>query len=299
MLKRVFRKLRFWLFREQDTINERILLSLGRIETRQVHLTQPQSISESEFRIFSQNGEDGVLQYLLSRLEIKNKYFVEFGTQDYRESNTRFLAQKDLWAGTIIDAGEEHLEYLYKRSFLGFDRDITALKAFITRDNINDLLDRAKVPDDLGLLSVDIDGNDYWVLEAITQGRLKPAILVTEYNSLFGSQLCLSVPYDPAFERFKAHASGLYWGASLPALARLATAWGYALVHCESRGANAFFVRRELLGSLKELNVAEAFVRCQIPAPGGEPELRQRIASLPLVDTASGESRHYGSWFAD
>lgn len=296
MLKKLMRRLRFWLFREQENINERVLLALGRIETR---LTTAQSadLRASEFRIFSQNGEDGVLQHLLSKIPVKQKYFVEFGTQDYRESNTRFLAQKDHWAGTILDAGDEHLQYLYQRSFLGYDRDITPLRVFITAENINLLLDQAKVPAELGLLSVDIDGNDYWVLKSITQGRLKPSILVAEYNSLFGSELCLSVPYDPAFERFQAHASGLYWGASLPALARLADGWGYALVHCESRGANAFFVRRELLSGLKELSVTEAYVRCQIPSPGGDAELRQRIANLPLVDTESGTSKPIGSLF--
>jgi hypothetical protein len=298
MLKTMLRRLRFWLFREQENSNERIQLALGRIETRQLLSREPQRLRETEFSVFSQNGEDGVLQFLAARVAIENRFFVEFGTQDYRESNTRFLALNDHWAGVIIDGGDAHLDYLYRRSFLGFNRLITPLRAFITRDNINALLDQASVPDDLGLLSVDIDGNDYWVLEAISRGRVKPRLLVAEYNSLWGPDLALSVPYEPAFERFSAHASGLYWGVSLAALTQLLGPWGYALVYCESHGTNAFFVRRDLLGALQELSAAEAFAPCELPAAGGLAELRGRILSQALVNPSTGEKRSVGAWFS-
>lgn len=211
---------------------------------------------EAEFKVFSQFGEDGVIQYLLRRVEIEIEVFVEFGVEDYRESNTRFLLVHDNWRGLIMDGGEAHIEFL-RASGLDWRHQIDAVSAFVDRDNVNELISGAGIKDDIGLLSVDIDGNDYWVLERIE--AVSPRILVVEYNSSFGPEAAVTIPYDPAFVRGEAHPSWLYWGASLTALDRLAKAQGYALVAGNKAGNNAFWVRRDLLGELRELTPAEAY----------------------------------------
>ena len=224
-------------------------------------------IGDAEFGVFSQWGEDGIIQFLTQRVPIENDVFIEFGVQDYRESNTRFLLVKDNWRGLIIDADEGHHAFL-RDSGLDWRHQIDAVTAFIDRDNINQLILNAGLKGDIGLLSVDLDGNDYWVLDAIN--AVSPRILIVEYNSLFGPEAAITVPYDPHFERGRAHHSNLYWGASLTALARLADRKGYALVGSSAAGSNAFFVRRDVLGDLPETSVGEAYVRSRFRESRGE-----------------------------
>jgi len=149
---------------------------------------------------------------------------------------------------------------------------LTAVSAFITRENIDGHIKAAGVGGDIGLLSVDIDGNHYWVLQAIESGR--PRILVVEYNSVFGPEHAITIPYDPAFVRGKAHPSHLYFGASLRALCLLASAKGYAFVGSNSAGNNAFFVREDLAGALPRPSPQAAWVESRFrDARGARGEL--------------------------
>jgi len=139
-------------------------LQLGWLQSREVRSAT--GLRDAEFRVYSQFGEDGIIQFLTHRIPIKREIFVEFGVWDYSESNTRFLLEQDNWRGLIIDAGAEHQTFL-ERSGLGWRHTIDAVSAFVDRDNINALISGAGIEGDIGLLSIDIDGNDYWVLEAI------------------------------------------------------------------------------------------------------------------------------------
>ena len=245
-------------FRRIDYIQSQVTRTqeaLGRIELRQTQSAR--TLRDAEFSVFSQWGEDGIIQFLLRHVPIENKVFVEFGVQDYVESNTRFLAANDRWSGLVIDGSVDNVERIRKSDFF-WRSDINAVCAFITRDNINDLIRSAGTSGDIGLLSVDIDGNDYWVWEAIDV--VSPRIVVVEYNSRFGAERAVTVPYDPAFARAAAHHSMIYYGASLPALAALGQRKGYALVGCNSAGNNAFFVRKDCQGALPALTPAAAFV---------------------------------------
>jgi hypothetical protein len=233
-----------------------IQLQLGAIESRRVAALAITDVRAAEFKVFSQFGEDGIIQYLIHKIPIENDVFVEFGVESYAESNTRFLLCNDNWRGLIIDSGTEHSEFL-ERTGLVWRHQIDARSAFISRDNINDLFGESGVRGDIGLLSIDIDGNDYWVLEAIDV--VSPRILVVEYNSSFGAEAAVTIPYDPDFHRGQAHYSNLYWGASLPALADLAYAKGYVLVGGNSAGNNAFFVRKDVVGDLREVPPADAY----------------------------------------
>lgn len=241
--------------------SERIRLLIGSMQSRLVRQATYASVQDAEFTIFSQSGEDGIIQYLLSKVSVDRRIFVEVGVEDYREANTRFLLMNDYWRGLIVDGGTDHMHYLRTQK-LGWQYDIRAVSAFVTRDNINQLLDTAGFTGDIGLFSLDIDGNDYWVLKAINV--VSPRIVVVEYNSGFGPTAAVTVPYDPGFTRTRAHYSNLYYGASLSALALLMQDKGYALVGSNRAGSNAFFVRRDVLGSLEPRSAAECYVESPI-----------------------------------
>lgn len=237
---------------------DELALAIGRMEARAVRSAHYSDIRDAEFRVFSQWGEDGIIQYLVSRVPIDRCVFVEFGVEDYRESNTRFLLQNDHWEGLIIDGGTAHLDFL-DRGQLRWRYTIEGRSAFLTRENINRVIEAAGVQGDIGLLSVDIDGNDYWILDAIDV--VSPRILIVEYNSLFGSEAAVTVPYRPDFDRRTSHWSGVCYGASLAALHELAQAKGYLLVGCNRAGVNAFFVRSDVIGDLPVLGPKAAYVR--------------------------------------
>lgn len=214
------------------------------------------SIHEAEFSVFSQWGEDGIIQFLITNMDIPNKTFVEFGVQDYTESNTRFLLINDNWNGLVIDGSKFHIETI-KNDSIYWKYDITALNAFITKDNINSLIS-SRFSGEIGLLSIDLDGNDYWIWDSIDV--INPRIVICEYNSLFGNKHAVSIPYSADFVRQNAHFSYLYFGASLGALCLLAERKGYLFVGCTSAGNDAFFVRKDVIGNIPVVSLAEGYV---------------------------------------
>src|SRR6267143_7311121 len=170
------------------------------------------------FKVFSQWDEDGIIQYLIRHLNIENRTFIEFGVADYEESNTRFLLLNDHWQGMVLDACESDIRFI-QTDRIYWEFDLQAKCAWITRENIDSLLREASFSEDIGLLSIDIDGNEYWIWEAIHS--IRPRIVIVEYNSVFGLQP-ISVPYKDDFHKLSAHYSGLYYGCSLAALHHLA-----------------------------------------------------------------------------
>lgn len=215
------------------------------------------SLHDVEFRVFSQFGDDGIIQYLIHRLAPLPDVFVEFGVENYRESNTRFLLSNNNWRGLVLDSNPKCIDQI-RGDEISWRHTLIAKCAWITRDNINDLIRDAGVSGEIGLLSIDIDGIDYWVWEKLD--IVDPVIVIVEYNSVFGPDLAVTIPYDANFARFKAHYSGQFWGASLSALDLLAKCKGYLLVGCNSAGNNAYFIRHDKIDNLRALNAKEAFV---------------------------------------
>lgn len=209
------------------------------------------------FRVFSQWDEDGIIQYLVSNLPLPNETFIEFGTESYEESNTRFLLLNNHWQGMLLDASQVDVDYI-RRDPIYWKYDLQVKQTWITRQNINDLLRSSGFSEDVGLLSIDIDGNDYWIWEAIT--AIRPRIVVIEYNSLFGLEP-LSVPYRDDFSRTSAHYSNLYYGCSLGALYHLAQKKGYILLGSNVWGHNAFFVRADIAGEFRQAELGQAYIR--------------------------------------
>ena len=220
------------------------------------------NLNDAEFKVFSQSGEDGIIQYLIRETEIetKEKIFVEFGVEDYSEANTRFLLMNNFWKGLIIDGSQRNIKKI-KKDNLYWKSNLTAIDAWINKDNINGLIKESGFSGKIGLLSIDIDGNDYWVWERINV--IDPVIVVIEWNSVFGSQHAVSVPYSPKFDRREAHYSCLYWGASMKAFEILGKQKGYKLVGSNNFGNNIFFVKEERIGRLTPKITEEAYVLSQ------------------------------------
>jgi hypothetical protein len=235
--------------------------SIGRVEALLRAGALPGDLRSAEFKTFSQWNEDGIVQHLIHHVPIDNPTFIEFGVEDYRESNTRFLLVNNGWRGLIVDGGEAHQKFVYEESTLGWRYPIDARRAFVTPETINDIFRDAGIGGDIGLLSIDVDGIDYWMWRAIEV--VSPRVVVVEFNSTFGVDHAITVPYDPTFDYAAAHYSRLFFGASLPAFVDLAERKGYRFVGCESHGANAFFVREDVAHSLRGLSATEGYVASQ------------------------------------
>lgn len=187
---------------------------------------------------------------------MSSRTFIEFGVEDYTECNTKFLLMNNRWRGLIMDGSKSNMESV-KKSWYYWKYDVQAVDAFITKENINGLISGRGFDGEIGLLSIDIDGNDYWVWEQID--CVNPAIVITEFNPIFGSKAEVTIPYNKDFQRTEAHYSNLYFGMSLAAAARLANRKGYKLVCVDQMGHNAFWVRNDLMGNLPERSVQEAY----------------------------------------
>ena len=245
-----------YMWGEESLFQEKNLFLSAKSFINEVCTKKIKSLEEVEFQVYSQFGEDGIIQWLIHNVEIDEKTFIEFGVEDYTESNTRFLLMNNNWTGFVMDGSEENINSLLNWQYF-WKYDLLAKAVFITKDNINQLISDAGFSGDIGILSIDLDGNDYWVLNAID--CVQPRILICEYNSIYGSEEAVCVPYDETFYRTEKHYSNLYWGASIKAYCDWAEKNGYYYMGSNSAGNNAFFVRKDCISADKVPTNANMF----------------------------------------
>jgi hypothetical protein len=234
------------------------LLAIGALLSKQQWLINSNNLNDYEFKIFSQWGDDGIIQYLIKHIHIENEIFIEFGVEDYMESNTRFLMMNNNWKGFVMDGSEENMHRLKNKPWY-WKYSLINKAIFINNENINQLLSMTGF-ENIGILHIDIDGNDLHILQIIDITRINPSIIIMEYNAVFGDERAISVPYNKDFIRTTKHYSNLYSGASLAGLNYIANKKGYALIGCNLAGNNAYFVRKDLLNEeIKEKSVKEAY----------------------------------------
>lgn len=186
-------------------------------------------LNRFEQKIYSQNGEDGIIRTIFDKIGTTNKYCVEFGVEDGSECNTRYLIEKYGW------------EYLHMDCREGLPDSIK--KEIVTAENINSLFNKYNVPPEFDLISIDVDSNDYWLWKGLK--GYSPRVVVIEYNASIPPTESRTIKYDVDM-----HGDGTnYFGASLLALVKLGKKKGYTLVGCDNRGINAFFVRDDLIGN--------------------------------------------------
>jgi hypothetical protein len=238
-------------------------------------------LKRHEFRVFSQNGEDGILLYIFSQIGTTNRRFIEFGFADGRECNTANLSIHFGWSGLMLDGSEKWARG--GRAYFGSRKElrpgqVETAQAFVTAENINELFTGHGMSGEIDLLSIDIDGNDYWVWKAIQV--VTPRVVVIEYNASFTVERSVTIPYRPNFELVRP----CYHGASLEALTRLGKHKGYSLVGCDSNGCNAFFVRDDVLrDKLPVLAAREAFYPQYYRNPDPEIDWRS-VQDLPFAE---------------
>lgn len=217
---------------------------------------QIEMLRQFEFKIYSQSGEDGILMGIFSRIGVTNKRFIEIGIGNGDECNTANLSLNHGWSGLLIDGDQQQVEAA--RQFYAHLHGVRVEQCFVTVDNINELFITNRMTGEIDMFSLDIDGNDYWILERINV--IKPRVVMLEYNPSFGPERSISIPYYPEFYRMDYHKSGWYHGASLTALTTLMKSKGYILVGCDSNGYNAFFIREDVAeGVFREITPSEAY----------------------------------------
>jgi hypothetical protein len=232
-------------------------INLGQIQAYQNNQRASiAKLSDVEFQVFSQWGDDGIIQYLINKIDLPHKTFVEFGVENYKESNTRFLLINDKWHGLVLDGSKESIEYI-KRDTVSLMYHLYAKEAFITKENINSLIDKEFLQKgydpEIGILSVDLDGNDYWIWKEINV--VKPVIVVLEYNAIYGAEKPWTIPYKGDF----VWGGTAYWGSSLKAHCEVSEKKGYYFIGCNSNGNNAYFIRKDKIGNLKPVSCSEGY----------------------------------------
>lgn len=246
------RRLRDFLREGLSPHRDQILAELRTIREQLAQLqvasarTNPREVSSFaavEFKAFSQFGEDGILNFICDTLNIPKPRILEIGAGNYSEGNSRFLVTARMGSAVLVDS-DPSLALRVRATEDSWKGPVIPLTLWVTPSTIPNIQLMAEA--ELGgidILSLDIDGNDYWVAEAIDFTRL--AVVVVEYNPHFGARMAVTVPRDDQFSRLSAHASGLYYGASLRAWVDLFEARGFVFLGTNLASHNAFFVHKQ------------------------------------------------------
>lgn len=241
-------------------------------------------LGQYEYSYLSQNGEDGIIRFIFSEIGFESRRCVEFGF-GAKQCNSLRLILKEGFTGLLMDGSAENCDFFNRAAHkLGLG-GVEAVRTFLTRENLNETILERGISGDIDFLSLDVDGNDYWLWEALD--CVSPRVACIEYNAGIGPSLSWTVAYDPQFERYAKHPSGFFHGASLKALESLGQRKGWRLVGCDSTGTNAFFLRNDVVAeSLPTLTSAEAFRPHQNWLGRGfsEAEQLEIMKSLPYIE---------------
>jgi hypothetical protein len=219
---------------------QRIAVALARgaamMSARKIDLAAP---STWEFSGFSQNGEDGILDVLRKQLKSTNRYFVEIGAGDGIENNTAWLAIVEKHGGVMID-GDAHRAERAARMISGTNLGVECRHMFVVPALGSQIVSLARHRDP-DVFSLDIDGCDYYVVQALLDAGLRPRIIAVEYNSVFGPERSATIEYQEHFDFTQAHPTQLYYGVSIAGWRTCLEKRGYRFVTVERNGVNAFF----------------------------------------------------------
>lgn len=255
----MIRRLMNYLLDVRDRQRIAIALSKGAamMHSRNIDLRSPASW---EFSGFSQNGEDGILDVLRKNLKESNRYFIEIGAADGIENNTGWLLVAEKYNGMLIE-GSPHLVERARRTVVGYSIGAEIHNMFVTTESVRDLKAMA-MHHDPDVFSLDIDGNDYHIAQAIFDAGFRPKIFAVEYNSVYGPERSMTIEYQPTFVFTLAHSTHLYYGVSISGWRRFFEQQGYRFVTVDRNGVNGFFVDPKhfdvsFLDEVKGLNFAE------------------------------------------
>jgi len=305
ILNQIKSKIKNFLTKINKKDNAQNNFMLGSIYFEQVskNYNNLKELQDAEYKVFSQTGEDGIINYLFSKLNISNAKFVEIGVGDYSESNTRFIYENSFSKGLIVDIEKDFKKKVSQNINL-WKGLLEIENTEITSENINSVLDKYNLNKNLDLFSLDIDGVDYWVLKNMNKRISK--LFVVEYNPTFGHNLEITVPNVKNFNRFKSHYSGCYYGASLKAIIKMMDSKGYEFIGTNKLNFNAFFVVDKLAHEfvkLKEnLKTLEDYTSIKIRDSKNEKselnflskeERLKNIKELYIIDVSQNQNKKY------
>ena len=246
MINKIFIKILNKLFKNYFD-KKLLMLGTSHILNMRKNYKNISNLNEVDFKVFSQNGEDGIIDYLLFSLQIEKPKFIEIGVGDYYESNTRFLFERSSGDGLIIDI-IDNFQKRVKKNIRLWRGNLKILNRKIDSENILATLKEFNFFDNIDLFSIDVDGIDYWILEKMPKKFCK--LIVAEYNPYFGCNLEISVPNDKNFDRSKYHHSNLCYGASLKSIINLLYKKGFVFLGTNLFKNNAFFVNSDFKDNL-------------------------------------------------
>jgi len=282
--------------------------SFAQVQRQIARLNSTKShLGDHGWGVFSQGDEDGILNFLTIALNLSQPKCLELGAGNFSECNFRGLLETANGSGVFVDFREDLVSSISRTtaSYLG---PALGVKTWITPENVEELVSSAREElDGLDFISLDLDGNDYWVAERIDFSQVK--LVVLEVNPVFGEISTVSVPRDDSFDRRAAHFSHLYWGTSISAYTNLMGARGFKLIGFNQKRFNAFFLKEDEVARspvLEELaaNVAIDFSDWQIRegrSSAGDLTLAQSRAhvrefpDLPLIDVSNGNVTSVGA----
>jgi hypothetical protein len=234
-----------------------------------------------EFSAFSQNSEDGIIDFLTSKIKNKDRFFFEIGSSDGRTNNSSWLAFGRKYSGVMVE-GNPILSARAKKHLKRFNLGVTYMQSFVNKENCVSLCTN-KTPD---FFSIDIDGIDWYIAETLLKSGFRPKVFCCEYNAAFGPDLAATVEYRPDFARSRANGAWFYYGVSIAAWKKLLAKHGYTFVTVDSRGCNAFFIDAKEFEGLPEKFEGADFVENfadLIDDPGGWKDQLETMQHLPLV----------------
>lgn len=196
-----------------------------------------------EFSAFSNNGEDGIVDYLIQKIKHRNHSFVEIGSSNGIANNTAYLALVKRYRGLMIE-GSSFSSRVSRGVYRYFNRSVTSLNEFVSLANIDGIVGRfpSTEPD---VFSIDIDGMDYHIMKKVFELKVRPSVVVVEYNANYGPERPITLPYMESFDYSVAHPSRLYYGVAITAWRNLFEKYGYQFITVDSSGVNAFFVKKD------------------------------------------------------
>ena len=289
------RYLDFWL--EEKTKGWKLAIGDSSINASTAARDQYKYLWDAEVSVFSQNGEDGILNYICDKLELGKPSVIEVGAGNFTECNSRYLAEHRSANVLAVDSRTD-LESTVSKLFVYAKTNLLTRTCWVTTENINFLIESAKIEfGDVDIFSLDLDGNDYWVLEAADLSGIK--VIVVEFNPLLSKTLPVSVPKDEKFDLTMKHSSWVYYGANLYAFIYLLEQRDFIFIGTTRHGSNAFFIEKSHIGRfnlLRDYLVLFSDVRAR-ESRGENGELtftsadkrQSLIADQPVVIVSTGK----------
>lgn len=278
---RLIKKIRNFLASEMRDF--KFLLGQAAITASRTQHSKLINLWDAEVKVYSQWGEDGILDFICETIGLAKPRVLEIGAGNFSECNSRFLAEFRNASVMAVDARADLM--LTQLGSLKWKNHIELHNEWITPENINDIIDLAfKRFNRVDIFSLDLDGNDFWILEKANLASFK--VIVLEYNALFGSKHEVTVPRDDKFDRRNKHFSGLYYGASLKAFVSLLRSKDFMFIGTNRSCVNAFFIKKNLHSKFHSLEMKDlgAYVDSTIR------ESRDSMGKLSFLDGSDRKS---------